>query len=112
MNALVPLQRQVVRARNYRLENSAIVAGVIAILVWLCSGCAVEDEPRVYTCTILYRCAGATDVSARFALPCASSEDEAEDKVDALVPEAVSCPETWQYTRVSCETYEPFTKCP
>lgn len=86
----------------------------LIVLALLLAGCAVDEQPpQVYTCTVLYRCTGAPVMNARIALPCASSEDEADERAaDAMIaamPEA--CPMGWQYVRPLCEPYDPATSC-
>lgn len=87
----------------------------LIILALLLAGCAVDaPEPQLYTCAVLYRCVGAETMSARIAMPCASSEDEADalatDAMIAAMPEA--CPSGWMHVRPLCELYDPVTECP
>lgn len=86
---------------------------LIALTVAGCATDATDVEPRVYTCTILYRCVGDANISARLALPCAYDLDEAQDLATDAGLQAVSevCPDSWQYVRPMCAEYKPATTC-
>lgn len=79
------------------------------------AGCATDDttEPRVYSCTILYRCVGDANITARLAMPCAGDLDEATDLAMEAGFQAVdeACPDSWQYVRPMCAEYQPATTC-
>lgn len=89
-------------------------------IIWfitLTMGCVDADpepEPRVYDCTILYRCHGDVDIRARVALPCAATDNGAIDRAMALgiIAAVERCGEDhWQYVRPLCAPYEPVTAC-
>lgn len=80
-----------------------------ALAFILLAACTTEPEPQLYSCVVLYRCAGDATITAALALPCAVDLDEANAlAVDAGI-EAAAC--TWQYMRPICEMYAPATTC-
>lgn len=87
----------------------------LAILIALLVGCGdnLEPDARVYTCTVLYRCAGDIDVRARIGLPCAVDLEDALEQATETVIGATdeTCPGAWQYVRPVCKPYEPETTC-
>lgn len=90
------------------------VISVLALL-HLLGACAVEAEPQRYTCTVVYRCAGAADLEARLAMPCATSEAEAEQlATDAAIvhaEELCGAADAWATVRPLCTLYDPATAC-
>jgi hypothetical protein len=78
-------------------------------------GCAVDapTEPELYTCTIVYRCAGAEQLSAAIALPCAFDLEDALERATAAGIEAAGtrCSAPWQSVRPLCSRYEPAETC-
>jgi hypothetical protein len=102
------LCREVCRPRTYGLETSSIAAAALALLMWL-SGCAV-DEPREYSCAILYSCGEGQPVSVARSVECAADITEATDTATerGIAAATAACPDAWQYVYPHCqERQEP-----
>ena len=77
----------------------------ILMLTLLAAGCAEEPQAsRPYSCTIIYRCVGDADLSARVGNVCAVDGEEAVDLGTELGYKAVAegCPNGWMYIRPLC----------
>lgn len=96
--------------RKPRLPRAIALVAALALV-----GCAVDErpEPQLYTCTIVYRCAGAEQLSAALALPCAYDLEDALERATAAGIEAahVRCVPPWQYVRPLCSLYQPAESC-
>ncbi len=96
-----------------RLALAAIVV-ICALLAWLQAGCGDNAEPdHAFTCTLLYRCNGDANITARISVECAGDVDEAQDNATEHALEAVdvACPSSWQYVRPLCQPQMPVTAC-
>lgn len=93
-----------------RLPRAIVLVAALALV-----GCAVDDrpEPQLYTCTIVYRCEGAEQLSAALALPCAFDlEDALERATDAGIEAAhTRCTAPWRFVHPICELYKPAESC-
>jgi hypothetical protein len=92
-----------------------MLALVLLLIAHAVGGCAVDAEPQRYTCSVIYRCAGAADLEARLAMPCATSQAEAEqlatDAAIAHATELCGAADAWATVRPLCTLYDPATAC-
>lgn len=84
---------------------------IIAVVL---AGCAVDAEPQLYTCTIVYRCATDPTPSAAVGFSCAADDDEANQRITdaAWAVIAARCEiRALQYVRPLCSVYQPAEAC-
>lgn len=93
-----------------RLPRAIVLVAALALV-----GCAVDErpEPRVFTCTVVYRCQGAEVLEAAIALPCAFDLEDALERATAAgeLRALERCGPTWQHVRPLCAAYEPVESC-
>lgn len=72
-----------------------------------------EPAPHAWSCSLLYRCQGDENITARISVECAVDVDEAQDMATehALEVVGVACPATWQYVRPLCQPQIPEAAC-
>lgn len=100
-----PLRREVeVPTKPSVLSITSALAATLALVLWLATtGCVVE-EPRAYSCAILYQC-GEEPVTARTSVECEIGTDEAAASATQRGLDIVysACPDNWQYVQTICQ---------